>query len=185
MASKHPAAHVHAGASAAKGHAKAVAFAANIADTIAAGLPVEEQRTTRFGPRSSQTETRLIQPNNVNSSTLTTSTITLPGNGGTERVTDFSYQSLTNSTVHVITTVLPDGSVQTEDQTLTVQGNTTQINAAVKLRTTAASARSAALRSSTGPVTTTDEMVTEPDGTVHHDQVASSTANYARPRPRP
>src|SRR5690349_6156419 len=58
-----------------------VSFPMNIADTIAAGQPVNEQLTTRYSDGTVETESRLTQPNNTNGSTLTTSVINLRGNG--------------------------------------------------------------------------------------------------------
>ena len=94
----------------------------NIADTIAAGLPVEEQRTTRLHRRVDADRDPADPARHPNSTTLTTRTINLRNNGGTETVTDFSYASMTGTTVHVITTYLPDGSVQTENETVQTDG---------------------------------------------------------------
>lgn len=165
-----PPAQVRAGAAAAKGHAR-VTFAANIADTIAAGLPVKEQRTIRFGGGSTQTETQLIQPDNANSTTLTTKTITLPKNGGTESYTDFSYVTVSGLTVHDVSLYLPDGSLQTETRTVETMGSTRRFSASVKLPNNGGVRRITGTSVDSGPVTITDQTVAQPDGSVEHDHI--------------
>jgi len=172
----HPPAHVRASGLAAKGAAGAGAnatFPKNIADTIAAGLPVYEQLTTRYNDGSVQTETRLIEPNLTNASTLTTSTINLRHTGGIETVTDFTYTAVSGNTVKVLTTDLPDGSQQTENQTFQAQGKSTLIAGQIRLP---GSAGISAISGSTvdrGPVTITDKTITDPGGKVSKEHIVT------------
>ncbi len=146
-------------------------FALNIAGTIAAGLPVYEQTTVRYNDGSTQTGTTLIIPNNTNSSTETTSVLNLRNNGGTETVDDFSYLAVTGNTVKVTTTYLPDGSIQTTNQTFQAQGNTTLIAGAIKDDTGVSSiSGSTTVR---GRVTITDKTVTGPTGQVSKDHIVT------------
>ena len=163
-----PPAHVRAGATSPA--ASNATFSANIAATIAAGLPVMEQTTTRYNDRSIQTATRLIRPDPLNSSSLTTSIVNLRHNGGTEMVSDFSYTSISGNTVRVVTTNLPDGTTQTQNETLQAQGNTTLINGSIKLPGNGGIDSISGSTTNRGPVTITDKTITDANGQVtkHH-----------------
>jgi hypothetical protein len=155
-------------------------FPRNIADTIAAGLPVYEQLTTRYNDRSVQTETRLIEPNSTNSSTLTTSTINLRHNGGAETVTDFSYIAVTGNTVRVLTTDLPDGTQQTENQTLQPEGKTTLIRGEIRLPGNGGVSSISGSTVDRGPITITDKTITDPAGKVSKEHIV--TVNHGELR---
>jgi hypothetical protein len=152
--------------------AQVATFPMNIADTIAAGQPVSEQITTRFSNGSVQTETDQINPDNTNNTVDTVKTITLPNNGGTQQVIDFSYVALTGNTVHVITTTFPDGSIQTENKTLQAEGSTTLFQGTIKLPngTIEAISGSTVVR---GAVTTTDQVTQAPGGVTIHDHTVT------------
>lgn len=172
------------------GAASAATFPKDIAATTAAGLPVSEQLTTRYNDGSVRTETRLIVPDPANGSTLTTSTVNLRHNGGTETVTEFTYTAPSGNTVRVITTDLPDGSQQTENQTLQADGRRTLMVGQLR---PPGGAGVSALSGSTvtrGPVTIADKATTDPAGkatkehtvTVHHGELRQTvTDTVTRP----
>ncbi len=119
--------HTHVAAAAAA-KPPAPTFQLDIADTIAAGLPVAENRTVRYNGGAIQTESWQINPDTSNSTVDTTKTINLPNNGGTAQVLDFTYSNGNNSSTEVITTYEPNGSVQTETITSQPAGNVTQLS---------------------------------------------------------
>ena len=106
-----------------------------INSTIAAGLPVYEQKTIADHPSGTvETEDILTVPDPSHGTTTTTEWISLPSKGGIEKVVNVKIQGV-GITTQQITTTLPSGQLQTETETAVVSGNTTSYT----LKTTLAS----------------------------------------------
>jgi hypothetical protein len=156
-------------------------FPQNIADTLAAGNPVYEKVTIHNSDGSTQTETRLIRPDLSNATVLTTETIQLANNGGTEQYTDFAY-TVGSTTTHDISITLPDGSLENKTITDQVNGNTANIHGTVALPAGDVQTISGT-KVTRGPQTITNKTITNPDGSmeqervvvVHHGELNSTT----------
>ena len=88
-------------------------FPQSIKKTIAAGLPVYEQRVTKFNDGSTQTTDRLIVPHIANHTITTTDYTSLPKGAGVEKVVDVATY-VGDTTIHNVKATLPNKTTETE-----------------------------------------------------------------------
>jgi hypothetical protein len=136
-----------------------------IRDTTLLGHPVYEQRVTDFADGSRQVDDRLILPNNANHTTITADWFNLRNNGGVEKIVDVATTA-GNTTAHVISTTLPDGSIRTEVDLDVTSGNTTVIKGTIVLPSGSYETVTGSVVQSNAREQITDRSVTAPDGTV-------------------
>jgi hypothetical protein len=133
-----------------------------------AGTPVSETSTTTFSDGTTQTAILAIVPNASAGTVMITKDINL-AYGETEKVVDVA-SIVGNTTTHAVTTTLPDGSIQTKDETGVTTGDKTIIKGTVSLpgEGTQTITGETVVRGSTS---VTDETITNAAGQVYHDRI--------------
>ena len=100
-----------------------------IRDILSAGSPVSETSTTILSDGMTQTALLLIVPDITTDTVTTTKQINL-ADGETEKVVDVA--TISGSMIsHRVTTTLPDGSIQTKEETDVTKGDETTIKGTV------------------------------------------------------
>ena len=114
---------------------------------------------------TTQTEYRLTVPTGSNTTT-TTESINLPGGAGLEKVVDVSTKQ-GNTTTENITTTLPDGTIDDQDETQVKQGHKTIFNASLNTPGVGIQTTKGTIIQS-GQKTITNETITTAAGKVYH-----------------
>jgi hypothetical protein len=141
---------------------------AAIRDVLNTGLPVSETSTTTLSDGATQTADLLIVPNTSTGTVTITKDIHL-ADGDLENVVDVATIS-GHTTTHTVTTTLPDGSIQTKNETDVTEGDKTIIKGAVSTSGGGTQTISGVnIQRGTGSVT--DETITNPVGRVYHDRI--------------
>ena len=133
-----------------------------------AGTPVSETSTSTFSDGTTQTAILAIVPNTSAGTVMTIKDINL-ADGETEKVVDVASIA-GNTTTHAVTTTLPDGSVQTKDETDVTTGDKTIIKGTVSVP----GAGTQTITGETvvrGSTSVTDETITNAAGKVYHDGI--------------
>jgi hypothetical protein len=138
-----------------------------IRDVLSAGSSVSETRTTTLSDGTTQTADLLIVPNARTGTVTTTKTINL-ADGGLEKVVDVATV-LSNTITHSVTATLPDGSIQTKDETDITQGDTI-IKGTVSTPGVGTQTISG-VNVQNGPDSVATETITNPAGQVYHDRI--------------
>jgi PEP-CTERM motif len=131
-----------------------------------AGTPVSETSTSTFSDGTTQTAILAIVPNTSAGTVMTIKDINL-ADGEAEKVVDVA-SIVGNTTTYAVTTTLPDGSVQTKDETDVTTGDKTIIKGTVSVP----GARTQTITGETvvrGSTSVTDETITNAAGRVYHD----------------
>jgi PEP-CTERM motif len=140
----------------------------DLIDILHAGTQVSETTTTTYSDGTIQTAVLSIVPNTSAGTVTTTKDINL-ADGETEKVVDVA--TISGSTNRdVVTTTLPDGSIQTKDETEVTRGDATAIKGTVSMSSGGTQTITGqTVQNGSGSVTTL--TITNPAGQVYHDRI--------------
>jgi hypothetical protein len=169
----------------AQSNASAVQYAITPTDALEAGDTVDEDVTTTYNDGSTQTETVQEVPNIADSTITTDKTIDLRNNGGTETVVSTETFSpgipragatpipfTGNTRTYTITTTMPNGTIQTQNETEVFKGSKSYINETIDEASGGVETWTG-VNSHYGPKTVSQRTYQLPNGSIEHRTVTT------------